>query len=92
MKKKLIYIGELKKNIDVLSMTATPIPRTLHMSMISVRDMSALTQAPQNRYPVQTYVMEENDLVIKEAIRKELARKAQCFVLYNNVTTRSSTK
>ncbi len=78
-------LKELKKNIDVLSMTATPIPRTLHMSMISVRDMSVLTMAPQNRYPVQTYVLEDDISVIADAIRLELARGGQVFYLYNRV-------
>ena len=78
-------LKELKKNIDVLSMTATPIPRTLHMSMISVRDMSVLTQAPQNRYPVQTYVLENEISTIEDAIRIELSRGGQVFYLYNRV-------
>ncbi|MBQ7974807.1 MAG: transcription-repair coupling factor [Clostridia bacterium] len=78
-------LKELKKNIDVLSMTATPIPRTLHMSMISVRDMSVLTQAPQNRYPVQTYVLEDDSSVIADAIRLEMSRGGQVFYLYNRV-------
>ncbi len=78
-------LKELKKNIDVLSMTATPIPRTLHMSMISVRDMSVLTQAPQNRYPVQTYVLENDMSTIEDAIRIELSRGGQVFYLYNRV-------
>ncbi len=78
-------LKELKKSIDVLSMTATPIPRTLHMSMISVRDMSVLTQAPQNRYPVQTYVIEDDSAVIMDAIRLELSRGGQVFYLYNRV-------
>ena len=78
-------LKELKKNVDVLSMTATPIPRTLHMSMISIRDMSVLTQAPQNRYPVQTYVLEEDDAVIADAIRLELSRGGQVYYLYNRV-------
>ncbi len=78
-------LKELKKNIDVLSMTATPIPRTLHMSMISVRDMSVLTQPPQNRYPIQTYVLENNPEVIIDAIRMELARGGQVYYLHNRV-------
>lgn len=78
-------LKELKTNIDVLTMTATPIPRTLHMAMTSVRDMSVLSKPPQNRYPVQTYVFEFNELVIMDAIRNELARGGQVFYLYNRV-------
>ncbi|MBP3361126.1 MAG: transcription-repair coupling factor [Clostridia bacterium] len=78
-------LKELKKNIDVLSMTATPIPRTLHMSMISVRDMSVLTMPPQNRYPIQTYVLENDPAVIGDAMRLELARGGQVFYLFNRV-------
>ncbi len=78
-------IKKLKTNIDVLTMTATPIPRTLHMSIVGVRDMSCLYEPPQNRRPVQTYVLEYDDEVIKEAITKELERDGQIFYLYNNV-------
>ncbi len=78
-------LKELKKNVDVLTMTATPIPRTLHMSMISVRDMSVLTEPPENRYPVRTYVLEENPTVLLDAIRQELARGGQVFYLHNRV-------
>ncbi len=78
-------IKELKKNIDVLSMTATPIPRTLHMAMLSVRDMSILETPPENRHPVQTYVMEHNYNILADAMRKELARGGQVFYLYNRV-------
>ncbi len=78
-------LKELKKDIDVLSMTATPIPRTLHMAMISVRDMSLLEEPPENRYPVKTYVLEHDQSVIHEAIRRELARGGQVFYLYNRV-------
>ncbi len=78
-------LKELKKDIDVLSMTATPIPRTLHMSMINVRDMSLLEEPPENRYPVQTYVLEHDDEVIHDAIRREVARGGQVFYLYNRV-------
>ena len=66
-------------------MTATPIPRTLHMSIVGVRDMSCLYEPPQNRRPVQTYVLEYDDEVVKEAITKELGRDGQVFYLYNNV-------
>ena len=78
-------IKKLKNNIDVLTMTATPIPRTLHMSIVGVRDMSCLYEPPQNRRPVQTYVLEYDDEVVKEAITKELERDGQVFYLYNNV-------
>jgi transcription-repair coupling factor (superfamily II helicase) len=78
-------IKKLKTNIDVLTMTATPIPRTLHMSIVGVRDMSCLYEPPQNRRPVQTYVLEYDDEVVKEAITKELGRDGQVFYLYNNV-------
>ncbi len=78
-------IKELKVNVDVLTLTATPIPRTLQMSLIGVRSLSLLETPPANRYPVQTYVLEENDTVIKEAIERELARKGQVFFLYNHV-------
>jgi len=76
-------IKELKTNVDVLSMTATPIPRTLHMSIVGIRDMSCLYEPPQNRIPVQTYVLEYDKEVIKEAITKELERDGQVFYLYN---------
>ncbi len=78
-------LKELKKDVDVLSMTATPIPRTLHMAMISVRDMSILEEPPENRYPVATYVLEHDDSVIFDAIRREIARGGQVFYLYNRV-------
>ena len=78
-------IKKLKNNIDVLTMTATPIPRTLHMSIVGVRDMSCLYEPPQNRRPVQTYVLEYDEEVVKEAITKELEREGQIFYLYNNV-------
>ena len=78
-------LKELKKNIDVLSMTATPIPRTLHMSMINIRDMSVLETPPENRYPVQTFVLEHNESVIADAMKRELARGGQVFYLHNRV-------
>ena len=78
-------IKQLKTNIDVLTMTATPIPRTLHMSIVGVRDMSVIYEPPQNRKPVQTYVTEYDKEIIKEAIIKELERGGQVFYLYNNV-------
>ena len=78
-------IKQYKTNVDVLTMTATPIPRTLHMSIVGVRDMSVIYEPPYNRKPVQTYVLEYDREVIKEAITKELERKGQVFYLFNNV-------
>ena len=78
-------IKEMKNSIDVLTMTATPIPRTLHMSIVGVRDMSVIYEPPQNRKPVQTYVLEYDPEVIKEAITKEIERNGQVFYLFNNV-------
>ena len=78
-------IKQYKANVDVLTMSATPIPRTLHMSIVGVRDMSVIYEPPQNRKPVQTYVLEYDDEVIKEAITKELERGGQVFYLFNNV-------
>ncbi|MCX7885452.1 MAG: transcription-repair coupling factor [Caloramator sp.] len=77
----------LKKNIDVLTLTATPIPRTLHMSMIGVRDMSIIETPPEERYPVQTYVMEYNENIIRDAIVREMSRGGQVFFVYNRVET-----
>ncbi len=78
-------LKELKKNVDVLSMTATPIPRTLHMAMVSVRDMSVLETPPENRSPVSTYVLEFNPSVLTDAMKKEISRGGQVFYLYNRV-------
>ena len=78
-------IKELKTSVDVLTMTATPIPRTLHMSIVGMRDMSVIYEPPQNRKPVQTYVFEYDAEVVREAIIKELEREGQVFYLYNNV-------
>lgn len=78
-------IKELKNNVDVLTMTATPIPRTLHMSILGIRDMSVIYEPPQNRKPVQTYVLEYDDEIVKEAVTKELEHDGQVFYLYNNV-------
>lgn len=78
-------LKEMKKNVDVLSMTATPIPRTLHMSMVSVRDMSLLETPPENRYPVATYVLEHREDVLIDAMKKEISRGGQVFYLYNRV-------
>ena len=78
-------IKQYKTNVDVLTMTATPIPRTLHMSIVGVRDMSVIYEPPYNRKPVQTYVLEYDREVIREAITRELERKGQVFYLFNNV-------
>ncbi|WP_088008437.1 transcription-repair coupling factor [Indiicoccus explosivorum] len=78
-------IKHLKTNVDVLTLTATPIPRTLHMSMVGVRDLSVIETPPADRYPVQTYVMESNGGLVREAIERELARGGQIFYLYNRV-------
>ena len=78
-------IKQYKTNVDVLTMTATPIPRTLHMSIVGVRDMSVIYEPPYNRKPVQTYVLEYDREVIRESITKELERKGQVFYLFNNV-------
>ncbi|ARJ14825.1 transcription-repair coupling factor [Staphylococcus lugdunensis] len=78
-------IKTLKTNVDVLTLTATPIPRTLHMSMLGVRDLSVIETPPENRFPVQTYVLEQNTNFIKEALERELSRDGQVFYLYNKV-------
>lgn len=78
-------IKEIKKNINILTLSATPIPRTLKMAMSGLKDLSVLDTAPLDRYPVQTYVVEKNDMLTKEAIYKELSRNGQVFYLYNNV-------
>jgi len=78
-------LKSLKTNVDVLTLTATPIPRTLHMSLIGIRDISVIEDPPEERYPVQTYVMEYNPDVIRDAINRELARGGQVFYLYNRV-------
>lgn len=78
-------IKQLKTNVDVLTLTATPIPRTLHMSMVGVRDLSVIETPPQNRFPVQTYVMEYSGAFVREAIEREMARGGQTFYLYNRV-------
>ncbi len=79
-------IKELKKNIDVLSLSATPIPRSLNMAMIGIRDMSVLSMPPEDRLPVQTFAMEYNEAVINEAIERELSRGGQVYYLYNRVS------
>lgn len=78
-------IKQLKANIDVLTLTATPIPRTLHMSMLGVRDLSVIETPPENRFPVQTYVVEYNAALVREAIERELTRGGQVYFLYNRV-------
>ena len=78
-------IKEYKNNIDVLTLSATPIPRTLQMSLAGLRSLSLLETPPQNRYPVQTYVLSYNNQIIKDAIYKELSRNGQIFILYNNI-------
>lgn len=80
-------IKKYKANIDVLTLTATPIPRTLQMSLVGIRSLSLITTPPVNRYPIQTYVVEENKQLIKEAIYKELSRNGQVFILHNRVDT-----
>ena len=78
-------IKKLKENVDVLTLTATPIPRTLHMSLIGIRDMSVLEEAPNDRMPIQTYVMEYNDEMVREAIERECGRQGQVYYVYNRV-------
>ncbi|MCC8142430.1 MAG: transcription-repair coupling factor [Lachnospiraceae bacterium] len=80
-------IKQLKKTVDVLALTATPIPRTLHMSMVGIRDMSVLEEPPQDRLPIQTYIMEYNEEMVREAIERELARGGQVYYVYNRVNT-----
>ncbi|MGI6722473.1 MAG: transcription-repair coupling factor [Anaerovoracaceae bacterium] len=78
-------IKKMRKNVDVLTLSATPIPRTLHLSLLGIRDMSLLEEPPEERYPVQTYVLEEDDHVIREAIERELDRGGQVYVIHNRV-------
>ena len=78
-------IKKLKENVDVLTLTATPIPRTLHMSLVGIRDMSVLEEPPVDRLPIQTYVMEYNDEMVREAINRELARNGQVYYVFNRV-------
>ncbi|NLY44469.1 MAG: transcription-repair coupling factor [Tissierella sp.] len=80
-------LKKLKENIDVLTLTATPIPRTLHMSMVGIRDMSVIEEPPEERYPIQTYVVEFNEQMIRDAILKEIARGGQVYFVYNRVET-----
>ena len=76
-------LKRLKTNVDVLTLTATPIPRTLHMSMLGVRDLSVIETPPENRFPVQTYVVEYSPSLVREAIERELARDGQVYYLYS---------
>lgn len=78
-------IKKLKENVDVLTLSATPIPRTLHMSLVGIRDMSVLEEAPVDRMPIQTFVSEQNDEIIREALRRELGRGGQVYYVYNKV-------
>ena len=78
-------IKKLKENVDVLTLTATPIPRTLHMSLVGIRDMSVLEEPPVDRLPIQTYVMEYNEEMVREAIQRELSRNGQVYYVYNRV-------
>ncbi len=78
-------IKQLKKNVDVLTLSATPIPRTLHMSLTGVRDISVIETPPEERYPVQTYVVEQNDQLIRDAIIREIGRDGQVYFVYNRV-------
>ena len=85
-------IKQYKTNVDVLTLTATPIPRTLQMSLVGIRSLSLIETPPINRYPVQTYVIEENKQILKDAIYKELSRHGQVFILYNRVQSIESEK
>src|SRR5699024_964762 len=78
-------IKQMKTNVDVLTLTATPIPRTLHMSMLGVRDLSDIETQPENSFPIQTYVMEYNPIFIRAAIKREIARVGPTFLLYYGV-------
>ncbi len=80
-------IKKMRSDVDVLTLTATPIPRTLHMSLAGIRDMSVLEEAPQDRLPIQTFVMEYNDETVREAIIREIARGGQVYLVYNHVST-----
>lgn len=84
-------IKEMKNNVDVLTLSATPIPRTLHMSMINIRDMSVLTEPPENRFPVRTVVMEQDEAIVNDAIRKELSRGGQIYYIHNRISSIEST-
>ena len=75
----------MKANVDILTMTATPIPRTLHMALLGIRDLSVINTPPEGRFPVQTYVMEYSDELVVSAVRRELDRDGQVYVIYNRV-------
>ncbi|MGM9878315.1 MAG: transcription-repair coupling factor [Bacilli bacterium] len=77
---------KIKSNVHVLSISATPIPRSLQMSLVGIRDLSLIESAPKNRFPVQTYVIEYNEMLLREVILKEMSRNGQSFILYNNIT------
>ncbi len=83
-------IKEMKHNVDVLTLSATPIPRTLHMSMVNIKDMSLLSEPPQDRYPIATYVVEYNPVIVTDAIKKELSRGGQVYYLHNQVQSISA--
>src|SRR5699024_3298385 len=78
-------IKQMKTNVDVLTLTATPIARTLHMAMLGVRDLTVIETPPENRFPIQTYVLEHNHVFVREAIEREIARGGQVFYLFNRV-------
>ena len=78
-------LKEISKNVDVLTLSATPIPRTLNMALSGIRDMSSIEEPPMNRHPVQTFVLEQNDGVLLDAIRRELSRGGQVYYLHNRV-------
>ncbi len=78
-------IKQLRKNVDVLTLSATPIPRTLHMSLVGIKNMSLIEEPPEERYPVQTFVMEQDDIIIREVIERELSRGGQVYVVFNRV-------
>ena len=78
-------IKQLRTNIDVLTLSATPIPRTLHMSLAGIRDMSVLEEPPVDRLPIQTYVLEYNEEIVREAVNRELVRGGQVYYVYNRV-------
>ena len=78
-------IKQLRKNVDVLTLSATPIPRTLHMSLVGIKDMSVIEEPPEERYPVQTYVLEQDDMLIRDAVEKELDRGGQVYIVFNRV-------
>lgn len=80
-------LKELKKDVDVLTLSATPIPRTLHMAMVNIRDMSVITQPPKNRYPVTTFVMQHDLQTVSDAMKREIARGGQVYYLFNNVSS-----